>query len=145
MLIREAMTPGARCTGLHTPLVEAARLMRDESIGCLLVGDANNVVGILTDRDICGRAVANGRDPNKTTVRDAMSKGLTWCRDDDPLEEAARLMAEKQVHHLPVRNEAGKLAGILSLADVARSRSIKQPQLWKLVSRDADRHAIRAA
>jgi CBS domain-containing protein len=143
MLVREVMTPGARWVRPYTPLIEAARVMRDEGIGCLPVGEDDELLGMLTDRDINCRVVAAGLDVRATTVGDAMSRGISYCRDDDLLENAVRVMADKQIHHLPVLGRAHRLVGILSLSDLARRGSLEiQSDIFRLVSRDSDRHIV---
>ena len=74
---------------------------------------------MLTDRDIVVRAVAEGHDPRTAKVRDAMTEGVTYCYDDDPVAEAARLMSEKQIRRLVVLNRDKRLVGIVSLGDLA--------------------------
>jgi predicted transcriptional regulator len=93
--------------------------MRDSRIGCLPVGDKDRLVGMITDRDIACRAVANGSDPAKTKARDVMTKGITYCFDDETLEEALHMMADKGIHHLPVLKRSKRTIGILALGDVA--------------------------
>jgi CBS domain-containing protein len=83
------------------------------------VGANDRLVGTITDRDIAVRAVAEGKDPNTTTVGDVMSEGIHYCFEDQEVEEAARLMSEAQVRRLPVLNRDKRLVGIVALADLA--------------------------
>src|ERR671910_634938 len=88
------------------------------------------------------RAVADGLNPQTAKARDVMTKGITWCFDDESVDDAVQRMEEKQIHHMPVLNRQKRMVGILSLADLA----LKGPQelfkeVSKLTSRDASRHA----
>ncbi len=97
---------------------EAARLMRTADIGDVLVTDQNRLVGILTDRDITVRVVAEGLDPKVATVGDHMSVDLTTGMPDWDVDDAADIMAEEQIRRLPILDN-GRLAGIVSLGDIA--------------------------
>jgi CBS domain-containing protein len=100
---------------------EAARRMRDENIGALPVRQNGELIGMVTDRDIVARAVAEKSLPSNTAVSTVMSQGLYYCFEDDSLEEAARILAEHPVRRLPVLNHAQQLVGIIAIADIARS------------------------
>ena len=120
MNIRDIMTTQVELVGPDTSLAQAAQKMRDADIGALPVGENDRLVGVVTDRDITIRAVAEGRDPNTTPVRDALSGHAIYVFDDQSTEEAARVMAERQVRRLPVLNRDKRLVGIVALADLAR-------------------------
>jgi CBS domain-containing protein len=92
--------------------------MADIDAGILPVGENDRLVGMITDRDITVRAVAEGRDPDKTMVRDAMSEAVRYCFDDEDSEEIARRMGSWQVRRLPVLNRDKRLVGIISLGDL---------------------------
>jgi CBS domain-containing protein len=140
MQIQEAMTQHAEWIDPNISLKEAARIMRDRDIGCLPVGENDRLIGMITDRDIVCRAVADGVDPTATTARDVMSKGITYCFEDQDLEDAARLMEEKQIHHLPVLSRQKRMVGILSMSDLAlKGPQALYTQLSKLASRDSSR------
>ena len=119
MRVNEVMTRGAECVGPDTTLQEAARKMKDMDVGPLPVCDNDRLAGMLTDRDIVVRAVAEGRDPRTARVRDAMTEGISYCYEDDDVADAARLMREKQVRRLVVLNRDKRLVGIVSLGDLA--------------------------
>jgi CBS domain-containing protein len=126
MQIREVMSTDVELTNPDASLKEAAMAMRDGDFGALPVGENDRLVGMLTDRDMTVRAVAEGKDPNSTTVRDAMSKGIDYCFEDDPVEDAAKLMSTRQIRRLPVLNHDKRLVGIVALKDLAvESASIK--------------------
>lgn len=146
MFVRDAMTPHAEWISPDLRLVEVARKMRDDGIGCLPVGENDRLVGMITDRDLACRAVADGADPHKTCARDVMTKGITWCFEDDNLADAAELMETRQVHHLPVLSRQKRMIGILSLSDIAMKGSDGLfNRVSRLTARDASRHASRPA
>ena len=116
--VKEIMSKEVSWVGPELSLQEAARKMRDLDIGCLLVGKKDKLVGMITDRDIACRAVAAGDDPAKTPIAGVMSKGVTYCFDDQDVAEAAHLMEKKQIHRLPVLNRQKRMVGILSLGDI---------------------------
>ncbi len=117
--IRDVMTANPRAAEPSTPVAEAARIMRDEDVGPVPVVEGGRLTGILTDRDIVIRVVAEGQDPQSTTVGEIASKHLVTIDPEQELSEAARLMAEHQVRRLPVVEEDGRLVGIVAQADVA--------------------------
>ncbi|HSS81795.1 MAG TPA: CBS domain-containing protein [Gaiellaceae bacterium] len=117
--VRDAMTADPRSIGKSVSVVEAARLMREQDIGSLPITDDERLVGMITDRDITMRVVAEGGDPQATSVEDVYSQDLISVEPDNDLEEALRLMARHQVRRLPVL-EGGRLVGIVAQADIAR-------------------------
>ncbi len=121
MLVKEIMSAKVEWVSPDAPIQEAARKMRDRDIGSLPVRerDDGKLVGIVTDRDIACRAVAEGRDPATTTVGEVMSAGATCCFDDQDVGEAAHLMEEKQLHRLPVFDHENHLVGMLAIGDLA--------------------------
>jgi CBS domain-containing protein len=119
MKIREIMTETVELVDPDTKLCDAAQRMRDVSIGFLPVGVDDRLVGTLTDRDITVRAVADGLDPKVARVREAMSRTLIYCFEDQDTSEAATLMAENKVRRLPVLNSAKRLVGVVSIDDLA--------------------------
>lgn len=123
MKIEEIMTPYVRCVQSDVTLVEAAVVMRDMDVGALPICEAGRLVGMLTDRDITLRAVAECRDPRWTMVKDVMSSGVIYIYADQEIEDAAELMERKQVRRLPVLNREKRLVGIVSLGDVAINTS----------------------
>ena len=119
MQVNEVMTRGVECVSPDATLQEAARKMKDLDVGPLPVCDKDRLAGILTDRDIVVRAVAEGRDPRSAHVRDVMTPDVVYCFEDQDVQEAARLMEEKQVRRLVVLDRAKRLVGIVSLGDLA--------------------------
>jgi CBS domain-containing protein len=96
----------------------AAKMMADLDAGILPVGENDRLVGMITDRDITVRAVAEGRDPDKTTVRDTMTDEVRYCFADESPEEVARKMSAWQVRRLPVLSRDKRLVGIVALGDL---------------------------
>lgn len=127
MQLKDVMTTNVQLTDPTAKLKEAAISMRDGNFGLLPVGANDRLVGTITDRDIAVRAVADGKDPNTTTVGDVMSKGIHYCFEDQEVEEAARLMSEAQVRRLPVLDRDKRLVGIVALADLATEARLGAP------------------
>jgi CBS domain-containing protein len=132
--VRDAMTEDPRSIGKSVSVVEAARLMREQDIGSLPITDDEKLVGMITDRDITTRVVAEAADPKVTSVGDVYSRDLISVEPDKDLEEALRLMARHQVRRLPVV-EDGRLVGIVAQADIAlRENETKTGELVEATS-----------
>jgi CBS domain-containing protein len=135
--IRDAMTSNPRGVETSTPVVEAARLMKSEDVGSLPILEGERLVGMVTDRDIVLRVVAEGKDMQSSTVGEIASRDLVTVDPQQDLDEALRLMAQHQVRRLPVVEEDGRLVGILAQADVATSgHDVKTGQLVEEISKD---------
>src|SRR5688572_12331812 len=120
MQLKDIMTPKPDCIRPDDTLQEAARRMRDLDVGPLPVcGDDDRLAGMITDRDITIRAVAEGKDPTTTRVREAMTEEIIYGFEDQDVQEAARTMQERQVRRLLVMNRDKRLVGIVSLGDLA--------------------------
>jgi CBS domain-containing protein len=119
--IRELMTPNPVTLPGTASVHEAARAMRAADIGDVIVIENNQVCGIVTDRDIVVRTVAEARDPATTTLADICSHALTTVRTTDSIEQAVQLMRAKAIRRLPVV-EGGQAVGIVSLGDLAVER-----------------------
>jgi CBS domain-containing protein len=118
--IRELMTGNPRTVSANDSIQDAAKIMRDEDTGVVPITDRDGtLVGVITDRDIAIRAVAEGHD-GSTKVSEIASKDIVTIDPQQNLDEALRLMAQHQVRRLPVVEEDGRLVGIVSQADVAR-------------------------
>ena len=118
--IRDLMTVRPRTVKTGDTVVDAAKLMKGEDAGIAPIVDGDRLVGVLTDRDIAIKVVAEGRDPKETKVEEIASTNLVTIDPQQDLDEALRLMAQHQVRRLPVVEEDGKLVGIVAQADVAR-------------------------
>ena len=120
MRVSEAMTRDVRVANPGQSIREVARMMDEIDAGALPVGEDDRLVGMITDRDIAVRAVAQGKGPD-TPVREVMSREVKYCYDDEDLEHVAENMGELQVRRLPVVNRDKRLVGIVALGDIARS------------------------
>jgi len=122
MQVKEVMTSDPACCLAETPLPEVARMMIDNDCGEIPVVENQSSklpIGVVTDRDIVCRIVANGLNPVELTAADCMSKPIVTVTPDMSLEECCRIMEEKLIRRVPVVNERGSCCGIVSLADVA--------------------------
>ncbi|MGI5225687.1 CBS domain-containing protein [Actinoallomurus sp. CA-142502] len=119
--VHEVMTPRPVTLPLDAPLTEAARLMRDENVGDVLVTQDGMLCGLLTDRDIVVRAVAEGRDLTATRLADVCSAGIVTVSPDEAAEVALRLMRDRAVRRLPVV-EDGRPVGVVSVGDLTSDR-----------------------
>ena len=125
-VIRDIMTREVECARPDMTLRELARVMKEKNLGSLPVCEGRKVVGMITDRDITVRAVAESKDPAATKVADVMSREVVTIREDAHLDEAERLMHDRQLRRLPVVNAEIELTGYLSMARVARTESAEQ-------------------
>ena len=125
MKAKDMMTKDPATLGPEATLGEAATLMRQEDCGSIPIVDGGRLVGIVTDRDIVIRAVAAGKDARSTKVSEVMSADPVCISPDTDLDEAANVMAERQIRRLPVV-EDGKLAGILVIGQIARREPDEQ-------------------
>jgi CBS domain-containing protein len=117
--IKEVMTRDVRACEPNATVAQAAKVMAQEDVGPVPIVEDGRLAGLVTDRDIVVRVVAEGRDPNTTTVREIASTKLVTVSPDDDLDEALKLLAERQVRRLPVV-EGDRLVGIVAQADIAR-------------------------
>jgi len=122
MNCQDVMTPAPVCCVPDDLVVDVARLMRTQDIGSIPVvadHESQRLVGMLTDRDLAVRVIAEGRDPRETCVRDVMSMQPVTCQSTDVYQQALQAMGEHQVRRIPVVDAQGRLAGIIAQADVA--------------------------
>jgi CBS domain-containing protein len=120
MKIQDVMTRDPHSVSPATPARDAARIMKDEDVGIVPVVEGGRLVGVVTDRDLAVRIVAEGRD-GTTTVGDVMSTGrIATCRPDEELDRAMDTMAREQLRRIPIVDERGALVGIVAQADVVR-------------------------
>ena len=119
MQIAEIMTRDAEVISSDAVVKEVAKKMQQLDVGFLPIRDGDRLVGMVTDRDITVRAVAEGRDPTKTPVKEVMTPEVVYCFEDQDVSEVAKLMQEKQIRRLPVLNRQKRLVGIVSLGDLA--------------------------
>jgi CBS domain-containing protein len=119
MKIKDVMTRDVECVRIDASVQDAAVKMKSLDVGPIPVCEGDTVLGIITDRDIVVRAVAEGRDARTTRVQDVMTRDVASCREDDDVKDAVRVMKEKQIRRLVVVTGDKRLAGIVSLGDIA--------------------------
>ena len=132
--IREVMTHHVKIASPDDTLRHAAQMMDEIDCGVLPVAENDRLVGMVTDRDITVRAVAQGRSPDKCKVREVMSTEIKFVYDDQSVADATRNMSDLQVRRLPVLNRKKRLVGIVSLGDVAISYTDRAAEALKHVS-----------
>lgn len=116
MRVSEAMTPNVQLANPDQSIMDAAKMMADGDCGALPVGENDRLVGMVTDRDIVVRALAQGRAD--ATIRDVMTESIEYCFEEDDINDVASRMGDLQVRRLPVLNRDKRLVGILSLGDI---------------------------
>ncbi|NLL12947.1 MAG: CBS domain-containing protein [Fibrobacter sp.] len=121
MKVNEVMTYGVDFVRPDNTIREAAEKMRDKNEGVIPVFEGSEPVGMVTDRDIVVRAIAEGREPSSTRVKDVMTPEVFFCMEDMELEEAAHIMEYKKIRRLLVKDEKRNIIGILSIGDIATS------------------------
>lgn len=138
MQVHDIMTPSVHIADPNMTIRDVARWMRAEDVGALPVGENDRLVGVVTDRDIVMRAVAEERSPGNTSVREVMSDGVCYCFEDDDVEGASQVMATHQVRRLPVLNRQKRLVGVVALADISRADDECAQDALKDISAPAD-------
>ena len=119
--VRSSMHKGVEWVPPETPVRVLANIMREQDIGAIPIGENDRLIGIVTDRDVTVRAVANGTDASTLTAKDIMTKGIVCCRDADDVTHAANIMQSEQIRRLPVIDKNKRMVGILSLGDLSHS------------------------
>lgn len=141
MKISQCMTRDVQLASPDMTLREAARLMGECDAGVLPVGENDRLVGMLTDRDMAIRGLAEGKGPD-ATVRDAMSTEIRWCYEDDDIDEVLQCMADEQIRRLPVLNRQKRLVGIVSLGDLSEAAQPQQAgRTLSAISRHGGQHS----
>ncbi|MBV9633838.1 MAG: CBS domain-containing protein [Methylobacteriaceae bacterium] len=120
MLVREAMSRDVHIANPGETIREVAKLMADEDIGFLPVGENDRLVGMITDRDILVRGVARGKNADDQ-IRDVMTADVKYCFEDEAIDQVVMNMGDQKVRRLPVVDRNKRLVGVISLADAARS------------------------
>jgi len=139
MQVKEAMHTGVEWVEPGTPISTVAQKMRDLDIGAVPVCEKDHLVGMITDRDIICRAVADEADLSKLTAGDVMTKEVVYCRDTEDLQDAIHIMEDKQIRRMPAINEDKRMVGMLSLGDVSHAAS--QQITGEVVKAVSDHHA----
>jgi CBS domain-containing protein len=119
-IIKDVMSSNPCSIDAEKSVAYAAKMMREEDVGLAPIVEGDKLIGMLTDRDIAIRVVAEGRNPDQVKVADVASKQVVTIDPQQDLDEALRIMAKHQVRRLPVVQEDGKLVGVVAQADIAR-------------------------
>jgi CBS domain-containing protein len=117
--LKEIMTPQVDVISPDATAEDASTRMKDLNIGAIPVCDGDGLIGMLTDRDLVVRVMAQRRDPKAVRVGEAMTPDVSYCFEDDDIEKAAHVMSQKQIRRLPILSKSKKLVGIVSLGDLA--------------------------
>lgn len=123
MHVQKVMHNGASFVAPETPIKKVASIMKKEDIGAVPVAKDQRLVGIVTDRDLALRVLADSADPVKLTAADVMTKNIASCRSDQTVDEAIHLMQQKKIRRLPVIDSHDHLVGMLSLSDISHHAS----------------------
>jgi CBS domain-containing protein len=140
MKISEVMTRDVQIAKPDETVRNVARLMADLGIGAMPAAENDRLIGMITDRDIAVRGVANGKGPD-TPIREVMTAEVEYCFDDDSVEEVARKMDQLQVRRLPVLNREKRLVGIVSLGDLALEADEPAARALQGISRPGGKHS----
>jgi CBS domain-containing protein len=126
MKVKDAMHKGVEWVGPDTPVRELATLMRERDVGAIPIGENDRLIGMVTDRDIVCKGLANGDfDARRATARDVMTEGIHCCSEDDDLAKAVRHMEEVKVRRLPVISKSKRMVGMLALGDLGEAAPSK--------------------
>jgi CBS domain-containing protein len=124
--IRDVMTPDVTTVTPEARLTDVARIMRDEDIGSVPVAQGDRLLGMITDRDIVVRALADGDNIDMRTAGDVMTAGVQCCHDDQNVGDVLKEMGDQQIRRLPVVDKEERLVGIVSIGDLSREAKPKQ-------------------
>ena len=117
--VRDVMTPDPRTVSERDSILDAARIMRDSDTGIVPVVEGKKVIGLITDRDIVVRAVADGKDINTVKVNEVMTKQIRSVQEDSPIDEVLGLMSSAEIRRVPVVNKSNEIVGIVSIGDLS--------------------------
>lgn len=123
MKVKDMMHKGAEFVAPNAKLQAIAKKMRDHDIGAIPVFEDDRPIGMVTDRDIAIRGLADGKDISALEARDVMTRDVIFCRDTEDAEDALRIMENNKIRRLPVLNDAEKLVGMVSLGDISHALS----------------------
>jgi CBS domain-containing protein len=127
VLVKDVMKREVATVGPDASVALAARMMRDQDVGCLPVLDRERLIGMITDRDIVVRGVAEGLDPHRAIVREAMSTDAIACSAEHTVDQARALMAVNLIKHLPVLDEGERVVGLVALRDITGQFAKRKP------------------
>ncbi|MGN6487399.1 MAG: CBS domain-containing protein [Devosia sp.] len=140
MRVSDCMSTGVEIASPEDPIRNVARTMREIDAGSMPVGENDRLVGMITDRDIAIRAVAEGLGPD-TKVRGIMSTDVRWCFEDEDVEDVAEQMAEHKIRRLPVLSRQKRLIGVISLGDLSQADGSSSGAALKEISEPGGMHS----
>jgi CBS domain-containing protein len=126
MQAKKIMTGDVECISPDVPIQDVARKMKSLDVGFLPVCENDRLLGTITDRDIVLRVIAEGRDLGECTARDVMSNQVFWCYEDQTTDEIGEYMAEKEIRRVLILNQDKRLAGVISIGDLAQARGAQK-------------------
>ena len=135
MQVKEVMTREIRSVGPDATLFEIAEVMRDEDVGSVLITEGHDLVGVVTDRDLVVRALAEHRDARGMRAREVMSDAVFCCTEDTPVDDVLAGMADEQVRRVPVLNGARQIVGVVSLGDLSQAKARRAGDALRVISR----------
>lgn len=119
--VGDVMTANPDCVSERDSVIDAARIMRDSDTGVVPVLEGKKVIGLITDRDIVVRAIADGKDLNNVRVNEVMTKQVRSVKEDTSIDEVLSLMSSAEIRRVPVVNNSDELVGIVSIGDLAKT------------------------
>jgi CBS domain-containing protein len=131
--VSEVMTPDPQCVSEKDSILDAARIMQSADTGVVPVVDGKKIIGMITDRDIVVRLIAEGKDVQNARVNEAMTRTVRKVDEDAPIDQVVELMSNAQIRRVPVVNKKDEIVGIVSLADLATTGSTKKGRVGKTV------------
>ena len=134
MLVKEIMTMGIEMIDSDMNVCDAANRMRSLGVGSLVVQQGNQIVGIVSKKDIVNRCVAESCDPQSTQISEIMTKEIATCWEDETIEEAAAILEQNQLHRLLVMNDENEPVGMVSLSDMA-VKAHDEHLAWEVLER----------
>jgi CBS domain-containing protein len=117
--VRDVMTPNPECVSERDSISDVARIMKEQDTGVVPVVDGKKIIGLITDRDIVIRGIAEGRDLSTVKVNELMTKSVRSVSEDTPVNDVLNLMGNAEIRRVPVVNGNNELVGIISLGDIA--------------------------
>jgi CBS domain-containing protein len=120
MQVKDVMTKGIACVDMKSSAADAAKKMKDQNVGTIMVIDSDQLKGIVTDRAIVTKAVADQQDPRQVPVSNIMTTEIIGCRESDDVMDAVKTMGENKIRRMPVINDQDQLVGVVSIADIAQ-------------------------
>ena len=117
--VRDVMTPNPKCVSEKDTIRDAARIMKDQDTGVVPVLDGKKIIGLITDRDIVVRGLAEGKNLENTHVNELMTKSVRSVREDSTIDQVLELMSNSEIRRVPVVNQNEELVGIVSIGDIS--------------------------